>query len=110
MTTFSRIIERYGDGAVLYTAEGAVSGCKCFIQPVMPRSAEKVYSEMTALGMGDKAGYYGYFPENAEMEKCGWVICDGVAYDVMRAEKFKVNGKTSHWETVLKKREDAYCD
>lgn len=110
MTTFSRIIERYGDSAALYTAEGTESGCKCFIQPVMPRSAEKGCSVMTALGMCDKAGYYGYFPENAEVKRCSWVICDGVAYDVTRAEKFKVNGKMSHWETVLRKREDTYCD
>jgi hypothetical protein len=74
----------------------------------MPRTSEKMFSVMTALGEADKSGYYGYFPSDAEADDAEFVICDGVSYDVTRIEKFKIRGTVSHWEAILKKREEIY--
>ena len=108
MTTFSGIVERYGDEAQIFGENGEMRVCKCFIQPVMPRTSEKMFSAMTALGEADKSGYYGYFPAHAEAADAEYVLCDGVSYDVTRIEKFKIRGCVSHWEALLKKREEIY--
>ena len=108
MTTFSRIVERYGDDAQIFEKNGEMRVSKCFIQPVMPRTSEKMFSEMTVLGEVDKSGYYGYFPDCADVCDAEYVICDGVSYDIKRTEKFKIRGKVSHWEALLKKREEIY--
>jgi|GEM_PF-2594163 len=108
MTTFSKIIERYGDEAVLYTGAGTGVPARCFIQPVLPRTTVRVFEEATPLGMKNTARYYGFFPAETAIGEGTYVICDGVSYDILRSERYRVNGQDSHWETLMVRREAAY--
>lgn len=106
MTTFSGILERYGDEISLYAPDGTATDTKGFVQPVMHRTAEKTFSQETRLGMRDRSRYYGFIP--AGSGECEYLICDGAAYDVVKSESYKVAGEVSHIELLLEKREDIY--
>ena len=75
---------------------------KVFIQPVMGNAAGGTWKEQTLLGEKDLSRYYCFSP--AALPEKGYLIYDGVSYDVLKSEKFCAFGRISHWESILGKR------
>jgi len=102
--TFSAIIARYGDDAVLRSGTGETAA-KCFIEPAL--TARSAGSIQTELGARDAGRYYGFFPAGTAVDGYSWVVCRGTAYDIVRAELYGGGGTASHWEAALRRREEA---
>ncbi|MGM9521835.1 MAG: hypothetical protein ACI3VB_05080 [Oscillospiraceae bacterium] len=107
MSTFARIIRRYGDKAVL---QGEGGEAVCFIQPVLSRNIEKTWKQMGGLGERDMARFYGFFPPEAKLEGCGNLSCGGREYEILRAELFRGESEDSHWEALLRIQPEAADD
>ncbi len=106
-TTFSRIIERYGDDAVLH-GNGETTEIKCFLQPVMRRTHDRRWRDMTELGEKDTSRYYAFFPADAPLDGCGYVSVGERDFDIVRKEAYIVEKRVSHWESILTVREEEY--
>ena len=104
MSTFGSIIARNGVMATLYTSAGSGSDSKCFIEPIMSRGNEMRWQEEVPLGERNMARYYAFFPPEAAMDSCEYLVCCGKKYDVLRAEIYRVPDGPSHWEAVLRTR------
>jgi len=105
VTAFSGILERYGDAAQIFDGEKILEG-KVFIQPIISKSTDKNYKSINPLGEKDTGKYYGF--SSVSLPKGGYIICDGVSYDVLKSEKLKIMGHISHWESILRKRAPEY--
>lgn len=106
MTAFKGILKRYGDGAEIYSDAGEKTEAHIFIQPIIGNKTVGYWENITDLGRIDTTRYRCFSDE--EMKKDGYIICDGVAYDVLVSESFRVGGGVSHWEAVLMKRASEY--
>ena len=104
MTTFARILIRYGEEAVL-THGGAEESVRVFVQPMMTRRTERVWSRVTPLGDHDTSRYLAYLPPEAKAAAGDALSVGGESYEFLKAEAFKVNGSVSHVEAVLQRRE-----
>lgn len=109
MNWFSSILEQYGDDVVVYT-DGKEHHVKAFINPVIGERYMKKWKSMTKLGEVDQATYYYFGPPDCEILDCenSYVICNGKSYQFVRAEAYRVEGHASHWEAMLKIREEDY--
>lgn len=109
MSWFVSVLESYGDDAIVYT-NGVEHKIKAFINPVIGERYIKKWKVMTKLGETDQSTYYYFGPPDCEIWDCenSYVICNGKEYQFVRAEAYRVEGKTSHWEAMLKIREDDY--
>jgi len=83
---------------------------KVFIQPVINNTDFKYWSEMTDLGEANISRYYFFGPSDIEITDCenSYLLCNGKEYVFLKAEPFKVEGQVSHWEGVLKIREELF--
>lgn len=101
---FKRILDRYGQMAVIVRPDGSTQAVKAFVQPVMEKSSPK---SVTLLGERDLAKYYYFGPVQAELgsDDGTYIILDTDKFDVLRCELYTVNGIPSHREGVLQKRE-----
>ena len=106
-TAFSEILEKYGDPVTLYF-DGSSTDTTGFVQPVLSRHIKETWSTMTELGESDTSRFYGFFPGDLSMEGCLYIDCGDVEYDIIRAEPYKVMGTVSHWEALMRKREEEY--
>lgn len=108
MTVFSEIVEKYGDPAVLYEAAGEKE-IKTFIQPILT-GHDKPWLRMTNLGEADTSRYWYFGPADAEITdtKGTYISCLGRTFDFIKAEPFRIQGVVSHWEGILKIREETY--
>jgi hypothetical protein len=91
----------------IYDGDGVKAETRAIVQPVLDMG-ESGKEEMTLLGMKDDSGYFAALPPETEIERGDWLRWEGWDFDVLRAEKFYVNGKPSHIEAVLRIREEAY--
>ncbi len=109
MTAFARILLKYGDTGVRYDGAEA-KGIRVFIQPMMTRRTEKVWSRATRLGERDTSRYLAFLPPEAEAGAGDTLSVDGRDYEFIKAERFKVNGSASHVEAVLRIKEAVHVD
>ena len=110
MTVFSEILKKYGDAAVVSYGDGSLHNVKAFVQPVIRRTDGKEPHIMTRLGETDTSRYYYFGPPDVSLGEVRdtYVVYSETKYDVVKAEMFRINGKNSHWEAVLKRREGNY--
>lgn len=108
MSIFAGIIERYGDEAVIHGEEDIA--CRCFIEPILSKNIEKTWSQMSRVGARDGARFYGFFPPEVSMPKKGYVTCGDRQFDILRTESFKVYGKVSHFEALMRIRPEGEHD
>lgn len=108
MTVFSEIVSRYGDEAILHMTTGTAA-FRAFIQPVMAGHNSFRY-KMTNLGEENTGRYLLFGPAGMDIPDDGtaWITCLGKTYDILKAEPFRVQGRKSHWEAVLKIREEEF--
>ena len=109
MTTFAALIDAYGVEAAL--VHGGISEeMRAFINPILTNRSDKTWSAVTPLGERNKARYYCFCPPQAGLDaaKDAYLIVDGKSYDFVRAEPYVVEGSVSHWEAVVKVREENY--
>ena len=109
MNWFTSILEQYGDNAIVYT-NGKEHRIKAFVNPVIGERYMKKWKSMTGLGEVDQATYYYFGPPDCEILDCenSYLRCNGKSYQFVRAEVYRVEGKNSHWEAMLKIREEEY--
>ena len=109
MTTFAALIDAYGVDAVLVHGETSEQ-LHVFMNPILTNRSDKTWSAVTPLGARNKARYYCFCPPQADVAAPGaYLIVDGKSYDFVRAEPYTVEGRVSHWEAVVKIREEAYA-
>ena len=107
MTVFTKLLYKYGAPVVIHSDTGE-NHTKALVQPVMDRKSTKKWEEITRLGERDTSRYYFFGPPDITIAKGMYVDYDGRLYDVIRAERYRVGGKASHWEAVLELREEIY--
>ena len=73
----------------------------------MTRRTERVWQRVSLLGDHDTSRYLAFLPPEAESDIGDEIEIRGEAYEFLKAEKFRVNGRVSHVEAVLRKREEA---
>lgn len=101
MNTFCRILEKYGEDTIIVFGDKK-KFARSFIQPVV-RSGE---TRVSHLGKVNDGEYYWFAPGHLALEqdaKMTVSTSDGT-FDVVRVEKFRVFGRVSHWEGILKRR------
>jgi len=86
--------------------EGTEETVRVFVQPMMTRRTERVWQKVTLLGDHDTSRYLAFLPPDAKSAVGDTLEAQGETYEFLKAEAFKVNGKTSHVEAVLQKREE----
>lgn len=102
MTNFSRILEVYGETAVIENDRKT----KVFIQPAVKSGNYK----NTHLGIVNVGDYYVFANGESKLAVGNCLKTADAEYDVVRAEKFKVKGEVSHVEGILRRRENTYVD
>lgn len=107
MNLFDRVLEKYGrDVTVRDAAETEKTG-KAFVRPVLGRDRRDGEDAMTTLGEVSRARYL-YLGQAAldltGLRGRGYVILDGRALDIRRAEAIYVGGILTHWWAVLEPR------
>lgn len=109
MSWFSKILEQYGDDAVVHT-NGQEFHVKAFVNPVIGERYMKKWKAMTKLGEVDQATYYYFGPPDCEIVDCenSYVVCNGRSYQFVRAEVYRVESKPSHWEAMLRLKEEEF--
>lgn len=109
MSIFSEILMQHGENAVL-RENGEEREIKVFIQPIINRAEDRTWHKMTELGEYDASRYYYFGPAEVEIGDCDGtcILYNGQEYRFLKAEAFRVEGKISHWEGVLKKKEEIY--
>ena len=107
MTAFTQIIKKYGDIATVHSPDGDKT-LKVFLQPILTDRAVKSWKTVTPLGQVDSARFRCFFPPDVVLDKYEqlWVECMGRKLDFVRAEPYRIGGRTSHWEAVLRVREE----
>lgn len=106
MTVFSMLVERYGDDATLHKGDETFAA-RIFLQPVMTRAQDRRFSQMTPLGERDRGRFYAFLSAG-EWEELEYICHRGTEYTVLRMERYRVHGETSHLELLLEKREEEY--
>lgn len=103
--SFLDILNSYGEEAIVFRGDNNFS-VKIFVQPVMSRHSDNEKT-FTRLGEADRAKYYYFGPPDVEIcaDEDMYVTCGEVSYDFVKAECYKVLGRASHWEAVLRLRE-----
>jgi hypothetical protein len=107
MNTFADIVERYGMDVTICGDDGVKAEARAIVQPVLDMG-ESSRETKTLLGTKDDSGYFAALSPETEIERGDWLRWGNRDFDVLRAEKFYVNGKPSHIEAVLRIREEAY--
>jgi len=107
-TAFAKILEKYGEDAVLHTSSGD-EVISAFLQPVIQRRGEKQWSAVTALGERDTSRWLCFTSAVFPHEEGLWLEFGDHRFDVLKSEPFKVGGKISHTEAVLCIREEDAC-
>lgn len=109
MTAFAGLIEAYGVEAALVRG-GVSEPIHVFINPILTNRSDKTWRAVTPLGERNKARYYCFCPPELDLSTAGeiYLIVDGKSYDFVRAEPYTVEGQVSHWEAVVKVREEDY--
>ncbi|MBE6948503.1 MAG: hypothetical protein E7456_01530 [Ruminococcaceae bacterium] len=109
MNWFASVLEQYGDDAVI-CVNGVERNIKAFVNPVIGERYMKKWKTMTKLGESDEATYYFFGPPDCEITDCdnSWLTLNGKCYKFIRAEAYRVEGKISHWEAVLRHREEEF--
>lgn len=104
--SFVDILNKYGESALVFKGKSGTPA-KIFIQPVMTQNSDNDNS-FTRLGQMSEARYYYFGPPDVEIHPCAdmYIACGGVSYEFVRAECYKALGKPSHWEAVLRLREE----
>ena len=102
MTNFSRILEAYGERAVIENNRKT----KVFIQPAVKNGNFK----NTHLGIVNVGDYYVFAPADSKLAAGNCLKTEDAEYDVVRAEKLKIKGDVSHIEGILRRRENTYVD
>lgn len=107
MTVFADILKRYGEASVIHSGQ-TETDVSVFIQPMVTNRTEQTWREMTELGECDTSRYVAFLPADAVCRVGDVLTSNGTEYEFLKAEPFRVHGKLSHIEAVLKKREDVY--
>jgi len=102
VTNFSRILEVYGETAVIENNKKT----KVFIQPGV-KSGNFKNTHLGTVNVGD---YYVFAPADSKLAVGMTLKTEDAEYDVFRAEKFKVRGEVSHIEGILRRRENTYVN
>lgn len=109
MSCFASILAEYGDDAVVFT-DGQLFNVRAFVNPIISDRYLKKWKAMTKLGEVDEATYYYFGPPDCNILDCdnSYVVCNGVTYQFIRAELFRVERVPSHWEAVLRIKEEVF--
>ena len=109
MRFFAKILEQYGDDAVVFT-NGGEHHVKAFINPVISERYLKKWKTMTKLGEVNNATYYYFGPPDCDIDDSeeSYVVMRGKSYRFIRAEQYFVEGEPSHWEAMLEIKEEDY--
>lgn len=99
-------IEEFGQHVTMFSSEN-VSGLNFtgYIEPLTPQSTSKLHVRTKAGGVKKEeflliAGTDS-FPNGTENVR---LVCNGLEYDLIRADKFYLASEFTHWEAVLRLR------
>lgn len=111
MTDFNYILKSCGENAVVTDSSGSHQ-IKVIVTPETQNHGKSSGFNVTEMGVEDTARFLCFLPGNFEFEGCrtSWLSFGGQQYDFINASFFKVQGKASHWECVIKKTEEPYID
>jgi len=109
MGAFASILRRHGVTSVISTADGQRE-VPSFIEPIISSPERNGWTDVTRLGERNASRWYWFGPPESDITdpENTVITVGGVSYDVLKAEPYVVNRKTSHWEAVLRIREDDY--
>ena len=109
MSVFAGILRKHGVPAVIDdgTTQKTV---KAFLEPIMSRAERMEWVDVTRLGERNISRWYWFGPPESDIDetKDTVITVGGTAYTVLKAAPYTVNGEISHWEAVLRKREEEY--
>jgi len=111
LSRFEDVLKKYGQDAVVFTG-GEERHVKAIVNPVISERYIKRWKTMTGLGEADNSSFYYFGPPECDIAdpESSFVECGGRRYAFVRAEKYTVEGRTSHWEGMLRPWEEDYID
>lgn len=107
MNTFGRILNRNGTDASLSDSGGEHS-VKVFLVPEKMSFGDESRILRGSMGVSDESRYLLFFSGDFTFMGCSETVlqCGGHSYEFINCELFKVNGKASHYEALVKLREE----
>ena len=107
MNTFGKILEKNGTDAVFTDRKGRHS-LKVFIVPEKMGFSDESRTYTGELGTSDDSRYLMFFSGIFEFDGCKntEVFAEDRGYEFINCELFRVNGKPSHYEALIKLREE----
>ena len=111
MSRFCDVLKRYGQEVTVFTG-GCEHSVRAIVNPVISERYIKRWKIMTDLGEVDNSSFYYFGPPDLNIDDCegSYVECGGRRYSFIRAEKYTVEGVTSHWEGMLRPWEEDFDD
>lgn len=97
------VLARYGQTAVLETAEGRIC-TRAFLQPVMERR-EQADGTVTEIGRAD--GRLWRYLGREKVEPGDALEWNGMAFQVRSSRPFYIGGALSHWWASLERKWEA---
>lgn len=97
-------INEYGRSVTMYSSKNeSGSSFTAYIEPLTPQSTSKLHIRTKAGGVKKEeflliAGMDS-FPDGAENVR---LVCGGLEYDLIRADRCFLGNEASHWEAVLR--------
>ena len=99
---FRAVVDKYGQPVRVFTAEGAGTACRAFVQPLWEKK-DRWQTVPTPLGAmcPDRWLYLGPPETPLEGLEGGYLQMGERRFAVMRAQPVYVGGEVSHWRAVL---------
>ena len=103
---FNGIISRYGEVTKI-SWQGTEIMTKSFLQPVI-NSSSGDKKTITPLGEVNTTNYYWFAPADIKLDTDKQITIEacGKTYELIKAEMFIAMGRVSHWEGVLRVRDE----